>query len=92
VLFEGRHAAIEPRQPQRRRAVPLAQLADAGALERIERRPVRAVMAALLAGPPHGQRPHQAADQRHGQRRAPELLPPPHAQQRARRPAFHREP
>src|SRR5260370_413708 len=90
VLFEGRHAAIEPRQPQRRRAVPLAQLADAGALERIERRHVRPVMAAVDPGPPDRQRPHEAADQRHRQHRAHELLAPPGTEQRTRRPAFHR--
>ena len=89
MLFEGRHAAIEPRQPQRRRAVPLAQLADARALERIEHRHLRPVMAAVLAGAPHRQRPDKAADQRHRQHRAHELLAPPHAQQRARRPVFH---
>ena len=92
IEFEGRHAAIEPRQPQRRRAVPLAQLADAGALERIERRPVRAMMTALLAGPPHGQRPHQAAHERHRQDPAQDVLASTDAEQRARRPALHRPP
>src|SRR2546425_3622967 len=80
MLSERGHAAVEPPQPQRRRAVPLAQLADAGALERIEVGPVRGVVAALLAGAPHGQRPQEAADERHREHRAHDLLAPPDAE------------
>ena len=90
MLGKRGHAAVEPPQPQRRRAVPLAQLADAGALERIEVGPVRGVVAAVLTGTPDGQRPQETAHERHREHRAQHLLAPPDAEQRVRRPAFHR--
>jgi len=61
MLVECSDAAVEPRQPQRRRAVALAQFADAGALERIERRRV---------GRRGGRRPDRDAERASAHRKA----------------------